>query len=201
MRIDSDPRKAEKLLPVGNLRENYSALKRADIIFLTRSEEQHSEFLLDKKESIIQRFPHLDVFFTNHKIELFGINHPSLYVVPSVEEIAVKKAVDFIRDATASVVVSGPLGAGKTTFMEILEKSLKKIPKTLTIRIEGISSADAFLDDVLHTDYGEGSTYEEFWKQEVGVKTLKHGSIAKRLSRILLAMRRSVEKLKGGMKK
>ena len=132
--------------------------------------------------------------YKSENIELFGINDPSLYVVPIPEEAAIKKAVDLVRDATASVIVSGPLGAGKTTFMEIVEKSLKQIPAIRVIKIEGVSSSDALLDDIIYADYEGQKSYAEYWKEETGITVLKHGSTSKRLSRLLLGMRKTAEK-------
>ncbi|MHA2059227.1 MAG: AAA family ATPase [Candidatus Ranarchaeia archaeon] len=131
--------------------------------------------------------------YTSDHIELFGINDPKLYVVPDSEEIAVKKAVDFIKDSTASVVISGPLGSGKTTFMEIITNSLNKLPRVRTIKIEGVSSADAFIDDIINADYKDGVSFGEYWHQNFKVRLLRHGTVAKRLSRLLLAMRKSAE--------
>lgn len=132
--------------------------------------------------------------FQSENIELFGINDPFLYVVPEPEETAIKKAVDLVRDATASVVVSGPLGAGKTTFMEIVERSLKQIPEIRVIKIEGVSSSDALLDDIIYADYKDRRSYAEYWKEETDITVLKHGSTSKRLSRLLLAIRKTAEK-------
>ncbi|MHA1861650.1 MAG: AAA family ATPase [Candidatus Ranarchaeia archaeon] len=132
--------------------------------------------------------------FKSENIELFGINDPSLYVVPEPEETAIKKAVDLVRDATASVVVSGPLGAGKTTFMEIIERSLKQIPEIRVIKIEGVSSSDALLDDIIYADYKDNKSFAEYWKEKTNITVLKHGSTSKRLSRLLLAMRKTAEK-------
>jgi nucleoside-triphosphatase THEP1 len=131
--------------------------------------------------------------YTSDHIELFGINDPKLYVVPEAEEIAVKKAVDFIKDSTASVVISGPLGSGKTTFLEIITNSLNKLPNVRTIKIEGVSSADAFIDDVINANYKEGQSFGDYWKNDFNVRLLRHGTVAKRLSRLLLAMRKSAE--------
>ncbi|MHA1916714.1 MAG: AAA family ATPase [Candidatus Ranarchaeia archaeon] len=132
--------------------------------------------------------------YVSEYIELFGINDSKLYVVPEMEDIAVKKAVDFIKNSTASVVISGPLGAGKTTFLEIVNNSLQKILDIRTIKIEGVSSGDAFIDEIINANYAKGKSYADYWKETVNVRTLQHGPIAKRLSRLLLAMRKSAEK-------
>lgn len=132
--------------------------------------------------------------FVNSKIELFGINSPDLYVLPREEEVAIKKALDIIISGIASVVVSGPLGAGKTTFLEMLEHSLKKKENIRIIRVEGISSADSLIDDIMNAEYYPGISYSDFWNKKIGVRMLKHGSISKRLTRLLLAMRKDAEK-------
>ena len=60
--------------------------------------------------------------FKTERIELFGIDSEDLYVVPKEEALAIKRAVNYLRNQTASVVVSGPLGAGKTTFLEMIQQ-------------------------------------------------------------------------------
>ncbi len=130
--------------------------------------------------------------FKNERIELFGIDSASLYVVPSEEALAIKRAVNYLRNQTASVVVSGPLGAGKTTFLEMIQQSLNRLPKIRAIRLEGISSADALIDDLVHANIGE-QTVRDFLIDQVGVRVVRSGSIAKRLSRLLLALRTDAE--------
>ena len=130
--------------------------------------------------------------FKAERIELFGIDSPDLYVLPSEEEVAIKRAVNYLITQTASVVISGPLGAGKTTFLEMLQRSLSRLPNMRAIRIEGISSADALIDDLIHGDIG-GKTLAQFLHNSVGVRVVRSGSTAKRLSRLLLAMRTDAE--------
>jgi len=130
--------------------------------------------------------------FKAERIELFGIDSPDLYVLPSEEEIAIKRAVNYLRSQTASVVISGPLGAGKTTFLEMLQRSLNRLPNVRAIRIEGVSSADALIDDLIHGDV-DGQTLAQFLSKSVGVRVVRSGSAAKRLSRLLLAMRTDAE--------
>ncbi len=130
--------------------------------------------------------------FKTERIELFGIDSPDLYVVPEEEALAIKRAVNYLRNQTASVVVSGPLGAGKTTFLEMIQQSLNRLPKMRAIRLEGISSADALIDDLVHANIGE-QTVRDFLIDRVGVRVVRSGSIAKRLSRLLLALRTDAE--------
>jgi nucleoside-triphosphatase THEP1 len=130
--------------------------------------------------------------FTTERIELFGIDSADLYVVPKEEALAIKRAVNYLRNQTASVVVSGPLGAGKTTFLEMIQQSLNKLPNVRAIRLEGVSSADALIDDLVHANIGE-QTVREFLIDKVGVRVVRSGSIAKRLSRLLLALRTDAE--------
>lgn len=130
--------------------------------------------------------------FKTERIELFGIDSADLYVVPEEEALAIKRAVNYLRNQTASVVVSGPLGAGKTTFLEMIQQSLNRLPKVRAIRLEGISSADALIDDLVHANLGE-KTVRDFLVDRVGVRVVRSGSIAKRLSRLLLALRTDAE--------
>jgi nucleoside-triphosphatase THEP1 len=130
--------------------------------------------------------------FKNERIELFGIDSEDLYVVPEEEALAIKRAVNYLRNQTASVVVSGPLGAGKTTFLEMIQQSLNRLPNIRAIRLEGVSSADALIDDLVHANIGE-KTVREFLIDKVGVRVVRSGSIAKRLSRLLLALRTDAE--------
>lgn len=130
--------------------------------------------------------------FKTERIELFGIDSPELYVVPDEEALAIKRAINYLRNQTASVVVSGPLGAGKTTFLEMIQQSLNRIPKIRAIRIEGVSSADALVDDFIHGNIG-GKTARKFLKEQIGIRVIRSGSIAKRLSRLLLALRTDAE--------
>ncbi len=130
--------------------------------------------------------------FKNERIELFGIDSADLYVVPEEEALAIKRAVNYLRNQTASVVVSGPLGAGKTTFLEMIQQSLNRLPNIRAIRLEGVSSADALIDDLVHANIGE-ETVRNFLIDKVGVRVVRSGSIAKRLSRLLLALRTDAE--------
>ncbi|MFX1243344.1 MAG: AAA family ATPase [Promethearchaeota archaeon] len=130
--------------------------------------------------------------FRNERIELFGIDSADLYVVPNEEALAIKRAINYLRNQTASVVVSGPLGAGKTTFLEMIQQSLNRLPNIRAIHIEGISSADALVDDLVHASIGEQNV-GEFLFDRVGVRVVRSGSIAKRLSRLLLALRTDAE--------
>jgi nucleoside-triphosphatase THEP1 len=130
--------------------------------------------------------------FKTERIELFGIDSADLYVVPKEEALAIKRAVNYLRNQTASVVVSGPLGAGKTTFLEMIQQSLNRLPNIRAIRLEGISSADALIDDLVHANIGE-QTVRGFLINKVGVRVVRSGSIAKRLSRLLLALRTDAE--------
>jgi hypothetical protein len=130
--------------------------------------------------------------FKTERIELFGIDSADLYVVPKEEALAIKRAVNYLRNQTASVVVSGPLGAGKTTFLEMIQQSLNRLPNIRAIRLEGVSSADALIDDLVHANIGE-HTVREFLIDKVGVRVVRSGSIAKRLSRLLLALRTDAE--------
>ncbi len=130
--------------------------------------------------------------FKTERIELFGIDSADLYVVPEEEALAIKRAVNYLRNQTASVVVSGPLGAGKTTFLEMIQQSLNRLPNVRAIRLEGVSSADALIDDLVHASLGE-KTVREFLIEKVGVRVVRSGSIAKRLSRLLLALRTDAE--------
>ncbi len=130
--------------------------------------------------------------FKNERIELFGIDSADLYVVPEEEALAIKRAVNYLRNQTASVVVSGPLGAGKTTFLEMIQQSLNRLPNVRAIRLEGVSSADALIDDLVHASLGE-QTVRNFLIEKVGVRVVRSGSIAKRLSRLLLALRTDAE--------
>ncbi len=130
--------------------------------------------------------------FKNERIELFGIDSAELYVVPEEEALAIKRAVNYLRNQTASVVVSGPLGAGKTTFLEMIQQSLNRLPNVRAIRLEGVSSADALIDDLVHANLGE-QTVRSFLIEKVGVRVVRSGSIAKRLSRLLLALRTDAE--------
>jgi nucleoside-triphosphatase THEP1 len=130
--------------------------------------------------------------FKTERIELFGIDSADLYVVPEEEALAIKRAVNYLRNQTASVVVSGPLGAGKTTFLEMIQQSLNRLPNIRAIRLEGVSSADALIDDLVHANIGE-KTVREFLIDKVGVRVVRSGSIAKRLSRLLLALRTDAE--------
>ena len=104
-----------------------------------------SEIILSEMDKLFSDLEEFDTKilkewgFKRENIELFGINDAKLYVVPESEEVAIKKAVDFVKDTTASVVVSGPLGSGKTTFMEILERTLRSLPNIEVIKIEGRS--------------------------------------------------------------
>jgi nucleoside-triphosphatase THEP1 len=115
-----------------------------------------------------------------------------LYVVPEEEALAIKRAVNYLRNQTASVVVSGPLGAGKTTFLEMIQQSLNRLPNIRAIRLEGVSSADALIDDLVHANIGE-QTVRDFLFDRVGVRVVRSGSVAKRLSRLLLALRTDAE--------
>jgi hypothetical protein len=130
--------------------------------------------------------------FKTERIELFGIDSADLYVVPEEEALAIKRAVNYLRNQTASVVVSGPLGAGKTTFLEMIQQSLNRLPNVNAIRLEGVSSADALIDDLVHANIGE-KTVRDFLIDKVGVRVVRSGSIAKRLSRLLLALRTDAE--------
>ncbi|MFX1318310.1 MAG: AAA family ATPase [Promethearchaeota archaeon] len=130
--------------------------------------------------------------FKTERIELFGIDSPDLYVVPEEEALAIKRAVNYLRNQTASIVVSGPLGAGKTTFLEMIQESLNRLPNIRAVRLEGVSSADALIDDLLHADIGV-QTVRDFLIDKVGVRVVRSGSIAKRLSRLLLALRTDAE--------
>jgi len=130
--------------------------------------------------------------FKTSRIELFGIDSPDLYVVPDEESLAIKRAVNYLRNQAASVVISGPLGAGKTTFLEMIQQSLNRLPKIRAIRLEGVSSADALVDDFIHGNI-EGKTARKFLSDKVGVHVIRSGSIAKRLSRLLLALRTDAE--------
>jgi hypothetical protein len=130
--------------------------------------------------------------FKTENIELFGIDSPDLYVVPEEEALAIKRAVNYLRNQTASVVVSGPLGAGKTTFLEMIQRSLNLLPNVRAIRLEGVSSADALVDDIIHGDIG-GKTARKFLSEKVGIRIIRSGSIAKRLSRLLFALRTDAE--------
>ena len=130
--------------------------------------------------------------FKTERIELFGIDSADLYVVPEEEALAIKRAVNYLRNQTASVVVSGPLGAGKTTFLEMIQQSLNRLPNIRAIRLEGVSSADALIDDLVHANLGE-KTVRDFLIEKVGVRVVRSGSIAKRLSRLLLALRTDAE--------
>jgi hypothetical protein len=130
--------------------------------------------------------------FKTERIELFGIDSPDLYVVPEDEALAIKRSVNYLRNQTASVVVSGPLGAGKTTFLEMIQESLNRLPNMRAIRLEGVSSADALIDDLVHANIGE-QTVRDFLIDKVGVRVVRSGSIAKRLSRLLLALRTDAE--------
>ncbi len=130
--------------------------------------------------------------FEKERIELFGIDDAKLYIVPDEESLAIKRAVNYLRNQTASVVVSGPLGAGKTTFLEMVQQSLNKLPNIRALRLEGISSADALVDDLVHCNLGE-KTLRNFLAEHVGVLVVRSGSIAKRLSRLLLALRTDAE--------
>ncbi|MFX1491630.1 MAG: AAA family ATPase [Promethearchaeota archaeon] len=130
--------------------------------------------------------------FKNERIELFGIDSSDLYVVPEEEALAIKRAINYLRNQTASVVVSGPLGAGKTTFLEMIQQSLNRLPNIRAIRLEGISSADALIDDLVHANIGE-QTVRDFLIDRVGVRVVRSGSVAKRLSRLLLALRTDAE--------
>jgi tetraacyldisaccharide 4'-kinase len=67
--VDITREKYNKLLPVGNLREPVSALKRANIIFFTRTENNSPEQLHNRKELIHRTFPHISVFFTTHRVK------------------------------------------------------------------------------------------------------------------------------------
>lgn len=130
--------------------------------------------------------------FKTERIELFGIDSPDLYVVPEEEALAIKRAVNYLRNQTASVVVSGPLGAGKTTFLEMIQESLNRLPNIRAIRLEGVSSADALIDDLLHANIRE-QTVRDFLIDKVGIRVVRSGSIAKRLSRLLLGLRTDAE--------
>ena len=130
--------------------------------------------------------------FKTERIELFGIDSDELYVVPEGEALAIKRAVNYLRNQTASVVVSGPLGAGKTTFLEMIQQSLNRLPNIRAIRLEGVSSADALIDDLVHANIGE-QTVRDFLIDRVGVRVVRSGSVAKRLSRLLLALRTDAE--------
>ena len=130
--------------------------------------------------------------FTKERIELFGIDSADLYVVPEEEALAIKRAVNYLRNQTASVVVSGPLGAGKTTFLEMIQQYLNRLPNIRAIRLEGVSSADALIDDLVHANIGD-QTVRDFLIDKVGVRVVRSGSIAKRLSRLLLALRTDAE--------
>ncbi len=130
--------------------------------------------------------------FKSERIELFGIDSEELYVVPEEEALAIKRAVNYLRNQTASVVVSGPLGAGKTTFLEMIQQSLNRLPNIRAIRLEGVSSADALIDDLVHSNIGE-QTVRDFLIDRVGVRVVRSGSVAKRLSRLLLALRTDAE--------
>ncbi|MFW9983141.1 MAG: AAA family ATPase [Candidatus Odinarchaeota archaeon] len=130
--------------------------------------------------------------FKTERIELFGIDSDELYVVPEHEALAIKRAVNYLRNQTASVVVSGPLGAGKTTFLEMIQQSLNRLPNIRAIRLEGVSSADALIDDLVHANIGE-QTVRDFLIDRVGVRVVRSGSVAKRLSRLLLALRTDAE--------
>ncbi|MFX1577082.1 MAG: AAA family ATPase [Promethearchaeota archaeon] len=150
---------------------------------------------LDKLVEQTQRFDQQMLSkwgFKNERIELFGIDSEDLYVVPEEEALAIKRAVNYLRNQTASVVVSGPLGAGKTTFLEMIQQSLNRLPNIRAIRLEGVSSADALIDDLVHANIGE-KTVREFLIDKVGVRVVRSGSIAKRLSRLLLALRTDAE--------
>ncbi|MFX1474122.1 MAG: AAA family ATPase [Promethearchaeota archaeon] len=130
--------------------------------------------------------------FETERIELFGIDSPDLYVVPSEESLAIKRAVNYLRSQTASIVVSGPLGAGKTTFLEMIQQSLNRLPAVRAVRIEGVSSADALIDDLIHASFAD-KTVAKFLSENVGIRVIRSGSLAKRLSRLLFAMRADAE--------
>ena len=130
--------------------------------------------------------------FQHERIELFGIDSSALYIVPTEEALAIKRAINYLRNQTASVVVSGPLGAGKTTFLEMIQQSLNRLPNIRAVRIEGVSSADALVDDIVHANIGNQDV-RGFLFERVGVRIVRSGSIAKRLSRLLLALRTDAE--------
>ena len=130
--------------------------------------------------------------FRSGHIELFGINSPELYVVPSEESLAIKRAANYLQNQTASVVVSGPLGSGKTTFLEMIQQSLNRLPNIRAVRLEGVSSADALIDDLMHANLGD-MTLRQYLAEKVGARIVRSGSMAKRLSRLLLAMQTDAE--------
>lgn len=130
--------------------------------------------------------------FRSGHIELFGIDSPELYVVPSEESLAIKRAANYLQNQTASVVVSGPLGSGKTTFLEMIQQSLNRLPNIRAVRLEGVSSADALIDDLMHANLGD-MTLRQYLAEKVGARIVRSGSMAKRLSRLLLAMQTDAE--------
>jgi nucleoside-triphosphatase THEP1 len=130
--------------------------------------------------------------FKSGHIELFGIDSPDLYVVPGEESLAIKRAVNYLQNQTASVVVSGPLGSGKTTFLEMIQQSLNRLPNIRAVRLEGVSSADALIDDLMHASLGDKSL-RQYLTEKVGARIVRSGSMAKRLSRLLLAMQTDAE--------
>jgi nucleoside-triphosphatase THEP1 len=130
--------------------------------------------------------------FRSGHIELFGIDSPDLYVVPNEESLAIKRAVNYLQNQTASVVVSGPLGSGKTTFLEMIQQSLNRLPNIRAVRLEGVSSADALIDDLMHASLAD-KTLRQYLADKVGTRVVRSGSMAKRLSRLLLAMQTDAE--------
>jgi len=119
------------------------------------------------------------------------LSHPLFASVLGIA-LGIKRAVNFLRNQTASALVSGPLGAGKTIFLEMSQQSLNRLPNIRAIRLEGVSSADALIDDLVHANIGE-QTVRDFLIDRVGVRVVRSGSVAKRLSRLLLALRTDAE--------
>ncbi len=71
----------EKLLPLGNLRENKSGLKRADLIILTHCERESEENLKEIKHSIYKINPKADIIESMH-VPQFFIDASTLRKIP-----------------------------------------------------------------------------------------------------------------------
>ena len=150
----------EKILPIGNLRENKNGINRADLIILTHCERENEEKLKEIKHAIYKINPKADIIESMH-VPQFFIDAFTLKKIP----------LDFVKGDIVAVS-----GIGDPSSFEESLKSLGlkinqawRFPDHHRFTNEEFKTIENHRHDVtLITTYKDFSRFPENWKKLIG---------------------------------
>ena|GEM_PF-3160881 len=125
------------------------------------------------------------------RFELYGVP-PQQYIMPPSLSESIENLVSVLNEGSGSVIIAGPLGAGKTSLLSYLGYRVQRNGVEV-LSAQAVGSL-GYLTEQFVENIKNGRTFREFWKKTYGLYVPTSGGGRSLFSRLMKCMKFDSEK-------